>query len=339
MSKNIVGIRSIGLYFPPEIRDSKYISEASGIPEEVIREKFGITQVHKARKEDSVSAMAVKAARNALADLSPEEIDLVVYCGSEFKDYYLYNIASKIAHELGTTRAQCFELHSLCSAGVYSLKVLKSMMLGDDALDKALLISSSREGDLINYKDQENRFMFNFGDGAAAVLLEKGFEDNEILETAMIVDGSFAQDVCVPAVGSENFEKLKESPYEDFFLRVMDAQNMKERLDPITLKNFIEVIYQAVEKSGYTVGAIDFVAPLFMKKSISDYLLEELGLSEESTYHLDCYGHVQSADVFISVKKGVETGKIKPGDLVVLVAAGTGYSWAATVVKWGTTGV
>ncbi len=335
MSKNVVGIRRIGLYFPPEIRDSKFISDASGIPEEVIREKFGITQVHKAGDGDSVSAMAVKAAKEALGDIPAEEIDLIVYCGSEFKDYYLFNLASKVSYELGAHGAQCFEIHSLCSAGVYSLKVLKSMMLQDDSLKKALLISSSREGDLINYTDQSSRFMFNFGDGAAAILLEKGYTKNVILETDMIVDGSFAEDVCVPAVGSENFAGLQHAPMEDFYLRVMDTQNMKERLDPITLKHFLSVIKGAVEKSGYGVEDIKFLAPLFMKKSISDFILSELGMDEDRTFLLDSYGHVQSADVFISVKKGEEAGRIKDGDLVVLVAAGTGYSWAATALKWG----
>ena len=82
-TKHNVGIRSVGSYVPDGIRDSVYISEASGIPEPVIREKFGIKQVHKAGPEDTVSAMGVKASLRALGDISPDELDMVVYCGSE----------------------------------------------------------------------------------------------------------------------------------------------------------------------------------------------------------------------------------------------------------------
>ena len=169
--QDTVGIRAIGTYFPPDIRDSRWISQASDIPEEVLREKFGIKQIHKARPEQTVSEMGILAAKEALKGFDPKLLDLVVYCGSEYKDYYLFNCAAKIQHEIGALRASSFETHVLCSAGVYSMKVLKSMMLQDDDIRYALLVSSSKEGDLINYRDADSRFMFNFGDGAAAVLL------------------------------------------------------------------------------------------------------------------------------------------------------------------------
>ena len=190
-----VGIRSVGSYVPDGIRDSVYISEASGIPEPVIREKFGIKQVHKAGPEDTVSAMGVKASLRALEDISPDELDMVVYCGSEYKDFYMFNCAARIKEDIGAKNAVAFEIHSLCSAGVYSLKILKAMMLQDESLRKVLLVSSSKEGDLINYKDTDSRFMFNFGDGAAAVVLERDLGRNVILESSMIVDGQFSTDV------------------------------------------------------------------------------------------------------------------------------------------------
>lgn len=335
MKNENVGIKKIGTYFPQGIRDSQWIAEASGIPEEVIRLKFGIKKVHKADASESVVDMAVKACRSALEDKDPLEIDLVVYCGSEYKDYYLFNAAASIQHKIGAENAESFELHSLCSAGVYALKVVKAMMLQDPSIRNALLVSSSKEGDLINYRDNDSRFMFNFGDGAAAILLEKNLNENRILETKMISDGRFAEDVYVPAVGAKNFETLKEPNYEDFFLQVLDVHGMKERLDPITINNFFSVIEQVVVKSGYIKEDIAFIAPLFMKKSMSNLLLDHFALKPENTYLLEEYGHCQSADCFIAVKKAVEVGRIKKGDLVVLVSAGTGYTWAATVIKWG----
>ena len=106
-----VGIRSVGSYVPDGIRDSVYISEASGIPEPVIREKFGIKQVHKAGPEDTVSAMGVKASLRALEDISPDELDMVVYCGSEYKDFYMFNCAARIKEDIGAKNAVAFEIH------------------------------------------------------------------------------------------------------------------------------------------------------------------------------------------------------------------------------------
>jgi len=335
LTKETVGIRSIGSYVPQGIRDSHWISRASGIPEEVIREKFGIRQIHKAGPEESVSDMGIKAARRALGDFDPLKLDLVVYCGSEYKDYYLFNCAAKIQQAIGAVNASSFEVHSLCSAGVYSLKILKSMLLQDDSIRYALLVSSSKEGDLINYKDSESRFMFNFGDGAAAALLEKGIDRNIILESKMISDGRFADDVSVPGVGCKNFSNFMNMAAEDHYLRVMDVNNMKERLDPITLDNFVAVIDGAARKSGYDPRKINFIAPIFMKRSISNYILGQFGLGDENTFILEEYGHCQSADAFISIQEGEKCGRLRQGDLVVMVAAGTGYTWAATAVKWG----
>lgn len=330
-----VGIKSVGSYVPAPIRDSHYIAEASGIPEVVIREKFGIKQVHKAPPEESVSAMGVKAALKALGDMSPEELDMVVYCGSEYKDYYMFNCAAKIKEDLGAKNAVAFEIHSLCSAGVYSLKILKAMMLQDETLKKVLLVSSSKEGDLINYADSDSRFMFNFGDGAAAVVLERDLGRNAILESAMIVDGRFATDVYVPGIGCNNRHKIDTMSYEDRHLRVRDLKDMKVRLDPITLDNFCAVMDQAVERSGYKNEDVNFVAPICMKKSMLLGLLSHFGLGEEKSFLLEDYGHCQSADCFLSIEEGLRHGRLVDGDLVVAIAAGTGYSWAATCIKWG----
>ncbi len=330
-----IGIRSMGCYVPPGIRDSAWISAVAGIPEPVVREKFGIRRIHKAGPEETVSFMAAQAARQALGDFDPEKLDMVVYCGSEYKDYYLFNCAAKIQHDIGAKNAVAFEVHNLCSAGVWSLKILKSMMLQDPGLKHVLLVSASKEGDLINYKDSQSRFMFNFGDGAAAALLERGLDENIILESAMITDGQFATDVCVPGVGCVNMDSILAMPPENRYLKVMNIQSMKERLDPITLGNFNEVIARAAKKSGYDVKAIDFIAPIFMKRSILTRILSAFELTEENSFVLEEYGHCQSADCFISLMEGVKTNRLKPGDLAVMVAAGTGYTWAATAVRWG----
>lgn len=334
-TKHNVGIRSVGSYVPDGIRDSVYISEASGIPEPVIREKFGIKQVHKAGPEDTVSAMGVKASLRALEDISPDELDMVVYCGSEYKDFYMFNCAARIKEDIGAKNAVAFEIHSLCSAGVYSLKILKAMMLQDESLRKVLLVSSSKEGDLINYKDTDSRFMFNFGDGAAAVVLERDLGRNVILESSMIVDGQFSTDVYVPGIGCVNRDKIDVMSFEDRHLRVRDLQDMKTRLDPVTLDNFCKVMDQAVERSGYTNADVGFVAPICMKKSMLVGLLNHFNLTEEKSFLLEDYGHCQSADCFLSIEEGLRHGRLNDGDLVVTIAAGTGYSWASTAIKWG----
>lgn len=330
-----VGIKNIGIYVPKKIKDSRRIAELSGIPEDVIREKFGIQKVHEASEEETVSEMGVRAAKEALGNFDPKKLDLVVYCGSEYKDYYLFNCAADIQNKIGATNANAFEIHSLCSAGVYSLKVIKSMMLNDPDLNHVLLISSSKETQIIDYTNHNSRFMFNFGDGAAAILLEKGLNENIILETEMITVGSFADDVAVYGVGSKNFNKSHDIKSKNKFLDVKDISSMKERLDPISLDNFNKVIERSIEKSGYQTKDMNYLAPIFMKRSLLQGILSGFGLTEENSFVLEEYGHCQSSDAFISLVEGQKLGRLKDGDLAVLLGAGTGYTWVATAVKWG----
>ena len=330
-----IGIKNIGVYIPENLKDSNKIADLTGIPEYVIREKFGIKNVHEATEEETVTEMGVRAALKALNGFDPKKIDLVIYCGSEYKDYYLYNCAADIQKRIGAVNANAFEIHSLCSAGVYSLKIVKSLMLNDDDIDHVLLVSSSKETQIINYGNNDSRFMFNFGDGAAAVLIEKGLNKNIILETAMITDGSFAEDVAVYGVGCKNFNKSKDIRFEDRFLDVKDIGSMKERLDPISFGNFIKVIENSLIKSGYTKQDINYLAPIFMKRSLLQGVLNEFDLNEDNSFVLEEFGHCQSADAFISLLEGERLGRLKDGDLAVLLGAGTGYTWAATAVQWG----
>ncbi len=330
-----VGIKNIEIYVPEKIQDSRYIAEKSGIPLEVIEQKFGIKQRHKAGPDEHVADMAIAASRKILAHIDPKELDLVVYCGSEYKDYYLFNLAAKVQDAIGATNANAFEIHSLCSAGVLSLNILKSMMLTNPDIRNALLVSSSKETDLIDLTNPRSRFMFNFGDGAAAALLVKGYPKNTILATHMITDGRFAEDVACYGVGSRNYYTREVLHYPDRNLDVRDPQGMKEKLDSITLNNFVGVIAKAAEKSGYTAADIRFIAPIAMKRSILEEILGRFGLTEENSFFLEDYGHCQSADAYIAVHQAAKLGRIKDGDLAVMLGAGTGYTWAATAVLWG----
>ncbi|WP_206808554.1 3-oxoacyl-ACP synthase [Paradesulfitobacterium ferrireducens] len=351
ITKVPIGIRNIGVYYPDTIITSSEIAERSGIPEDVIRDKFGIESKRKAAPEDTVSEMCVKAARACIRDIiEPEEVDLLIYHGSEYRDYYVYNCSAQIQHKLGAVNAKSFELHNLCSSGPLALQLAKSLMLVHPEIKNALLVVGTRESDLIDYQNERARFMFNFADGAAACLLQRNYECNEVLETEMITDGSFATDVAVYAVGNVSYpqnlrieqdfgryetEKARGSKVSYYGLDVLDPVSMKDRLDAVSLTNFVKVIRGAAEKSGYSPGEIKFLAPIFMKSSILDYILKQFDMTPEQSFILKNFGHVQSADAYISLYEGLKLGRIQDGDLAIMLGAGTGYSWVATAVKWG----
>ncbi len=298
---------------------------------------MGLREKYVPGPEDHISFMGLQAARRALtrAELQPEDLDLVIYYGSEYKDYIVWSAAAWLQNALGAKNAWAFEVYALCAGTPIALHTAKALMLTDSRLKTVLLVTASREGDLINYQNERTRFMFNFGAGAAALVLKRDHPRNRVLESAFITDGSFSEDVAMPAGGTRRPPSPETVQQNLHKLDVPDPQGMKERLDPISLPNFLTVIREAVERSGYSLVDIRFLALTHMKRSFHRKILEELGLREEQSFYLENCGHVQAADQILALEQGLACGRVKEGDLVVLAGAGTGYTWAATALRWG----
>lgn len=317
-----IGIRGIGLYRPPAEETAAVIAARSGIPAAVLVEKFGLRRKSRAFGEH-VAEMGRKAALAALAaaGVAPAEVDLLIFHGSQYKDYQPWSAACRIQALIGARRAAAFEVGSLCAGAPVALKTALALMQADPALRRVLLVASTREGDLIDYGNTRSRFLYNIGDGGAAVLLERGLARNAVLGAAMRSDGGFSLDVIVPP-GAR-------------MLDVPNPQGMKERLDPLTLPNFLGVIDDALAAAGLTRADVGFLAATHMKRSMHQWLLETLGLTWEQTYYLEEWGHLQSADQYIALHEGARLGRLRPGTVALLVAAGLGYTWSAAVVRWG----
>ena len=209
------------------------------------------------------------------------------------------------------------------------------MMMADDDINTVLLAGGYRNVDFIDYKNPRTRFMYNLGAGGAAMVLEKDTNQNIILGSHMMTDGSFSEDVVVPVGGTKSpltAESLDKGLYQ---LDVLDPEGMKERLEQKSMDNFLKCIREALRKSGYSQEDIGYVAMLHMKRSAHHYVLKQLGVPPEKSIYLEDYGHIGQMDQIISLKLAEEQGMLKPGDIVVLVSAGIGYAWGANVIRWG----
>ena len=103
----------------------------------------------------------------------------------------------------------------------------------------------------------------------------------------------------------------------------------------VSMPNWYECIDKALEKSELTRGDIDYVAILHFKKSMHKAMLAELGIKEEASIYLSNYGHMGQVDQILSLKLALEQKKVKKGSVVLMIAAGIGYVWSASLIKWG----
>jgi 3-oxoacyl-[acyl-carrier-protein] synthase-3 len=325
-----VGLQAIASYLPERWMTAAEVAERSGIPENVIVEKFGVRGKHIAAPDEHVSDLSVKAAERLLAEtgFDPEGIDVVMYYGSMWRDYPVWQVTPHIAYRIGARNAFAVEYANVSHGTSIALRVARDLLRAEDELQTILVVAACRESYLLDYENERARFMFNFGDGAVAGLVVGDAERNEILGAHAITNGAYSLQVKVPGGGSRNPEGYR-------FLDVQDPAEMKGGLDQESLPNFVAAARGAVERSGARLEDVSFLCPLHTKRSMFVALLSELGMREDQAVYLDDTGHMSGVDPLLGLDRAVRDGRVKDGDLVLLLSAGTGYTWAASVVRWG----
>jgi 3-oxoacyl-[acyl-carrier-protein] synthase-3 len=344
MNETSVGIVSVGTFLPETVITAAEIAAESGLPEWVVREKLGITQKHVGGPNDHPNEMGIKAALDCLADsgIDPLEIDLVLCTTAGWREYLLWTSGVHLAHEIGATRAWAMDIHARCATTVGAMKMARSMMLADPEINTVLIAGGYRISDFINFQNQRTTFLFNIGSGGGAMLLRKNHPTNHILGSHLIMDGTMSKHVLVPASGTMQHPTNEAVEKGLFYFDLLEPEAMKNRLNAVSMDNWIACVDESLRKSGrkqdgtpFTRADIDFLNMVLIKPSGYREMLQRLGLTEEQSVYLGHVGHIGEQDAMFGIKEGIRTGRLQNGDLMVIVAAGIGYVWAAAAVQWG----
>lgn len=331
----VCGIVGIGTYIPNNYLTAKELSDISKIPENIIVEKFGIKKKIIPGDNDTTCKMAINAAMNAIqnAEINPIDIDLVLWVGDQQKDYPSWVASNKIAENIGAKNSVGIDISSMCGSMLSGIEIAMSMLIANKKYKTVLLVSGSRLCDLVNLELPETAFMMNFGAGGAAIIIQKDYNQNVILGSSFLSDSSLS-DQCVIEYGGTKNWPIKEEHLKKMHFTIKDSLKFKELMDA-TSSNFEIVIKEALLNSHININSIDYLAILHMKRSTHKSILEKFNLDESKTTYLEQYGHVGQNDQILSLELGLNSGKIKNGNIVVLVGAGLGFIWGATVIKWG----
>ena len=329
----MIALAATAAYLPERWLTAAEIGAASGIPEQVIVEKFGLRGKHIAAADEHVSDMAVSAAARLLEEreLDPADVDVVLYYGSMWTDYPVWQAAPWIAHRLGCANAYALEYANVSCGTPVALRLARNFLLAEPDLRNVLLVAACRESYLLDYANERSRFMFNFGDGAVAGLLTRD-APHELLGALAVTDGSFALQVKVPAGGSVEPASAETVASRRHFLDVADPAQMKNGLDEVSLPNFVAAARGALERSGARLEDVSYLCGIHMKRSMHEAILQALGV--ERAAYLDDTGHMSGVDPLLALDRAARAGELAEGDLVLLLAAGTGYTWAAAVLRW-----
>lgn len=334
-----IGIVGTGIYIPEKRITAAQISAATNNvwSESAIVEKLGIIEKPIPGVEDGTQEMAVRAALDCLKNtgVDPLEIDLILCIGEEWKEYPLTTSGIYIQYKIGAENAWAIDIQQRCGTTVAALKMAKDMMIADEMLKTVMIVGGYRNGDFIDYEDSAVSFMYNLSAGAGAMILKRNHPVNHILGTHIITDGSMARDAGVKYGGTEFPIDATNLSLAYKSLKVFDEKHMKDRLNEVSMPNWFQCIDRAFEKSGVDKSELGFLCCLHFKRSMFEYMLNELHLSSDQSIYLENYGHMGQIDQILILHLAQKEGKLKPGMIVSMIAAGIGYAWGANVIKWG----
>ncbi|HUW06122.1 MAG TPA: 3-oxoacyl-ACP synthase [Williamwhitmania sp.] len=335
----LVGIVGTGIYIPEKRMTAKQIAEATGgnWTEQAVIEKLGIRQIVVPGENDGTQEMGVKAAQDVLKNtgVDPKSIDLIICIGEEWKEYPLTTSGIYIQEQIGATNAWAIDVQQRCGTAVAAMKIAKDMMFSDDDINTAMIVGGYRNGDFIDFKEPSVSFMYNLSAGAGAIIMKKNYSQNLLLGTHIMTDGSLARAVGVEFGGTCNPITADNALVAYKSLKVFDEKQMKDRLNEVSMKNWMNCIDTAFQKSGIDRDKIGYLAGLHFKRSMYEHMVHQLGLTMEQTVYLEDYGHLGQIDQILSLHLGLQQKKISKGTIVSMIAAGIGYAWGANVIRWG----
>lgn len=344
MKKPVVGVLGTGIYIPEHRMTAKEISEATGgwWTEEAVIDKLGIVSKPMPGPgiTDGSQEMAVRAAKDALKNtgIDPLDIDVIIDITEEWKEYPLTTSALYVQGQIGAWNAWGIDVQNRCCTTVSAIKMAKDMLIADDDINIIMVVGGYRNVDYVDYTDKPMSMMYDLGAGAGAIILKKNHNKNLVLGSHIIGDGLLARTAGVK-IGGQACPVTPENAIESRkSLTLIDPVAMKNRLNEVSMDNWIKCIDESLRKSNFTredFSKDGFLAILHMKRSGHYALLNDLGLKEEQSIYLENYGHIGQIDQILSLHLAQESKQVKDGSIICMLAAGIGYVWAANIIRWG----
>ena len=321
-----------GSYLPEKVLTNDDLSKMVDTSDEWITTRTGIKERHIAADDQATSDLASEAARRAMtaAGVTPEEIDLIVVA-TVTPDMFFPSTACFVQRKIGATNAVCFDISAACSGFLYALQVARHF-LNAGSRTTALVIGAEKLSSLVNWEDRNTCVLF--GDGAGAVVIRAVDADTNapgrVLSTVMGSDGTLSDLLKVPGGGSALPITPENAASRPNTIHMEGRETFKH-----AVTRMCQASEQALEMAGLTKADIAMVIPHQANARIITAIADRLGLPEEKTFvNVDKYGNTSAATIPVALDEAHRQGRIKRGDIVLLVAFGGGFTWASSVLRW-----
>lgn len=330
-------IKGLGFYVPDNVVTNDDLSKLMDTSDAWIQERTGIKERrHVLKGTDTTTSMAVKASLKAIeaAQISKDEIDFIVFATLS-PDYYFPGCGVLVQKELGLPTVGALDIRNQCSGFIYALSVA-DQFIKTGMYKNVLVIGAETQSPALDMTTRGRNMAVLFGDGAgAAVLSRSDNPEHGILSTHLHSQGEHATELAMtsPGVGTKWVTEIlaENNPDDVSYYPSMNGQFVFKN----AVVRFAEVIQEGLKANALSRQDISMLIPHQANLRISQFVQHQFKLTDDQIFNnITKYGNTTAASVPIALTEAVQQGKVKEGDIVVLAAFGSGFTWASAILRW-----
>jgi 3-oxoacyl-[acyl-carrier-protein] synthase-3 len=331
-------ISGLGYYVPENIVTNDDLSKIIDTNDEWIQERTGIKERRHVIKGsgETTTTMGVRAAQIAVerSGVAKEDIDFIVFATIS-PDYYFPGPGVMLQKELGLKTIGALDIRNQCSGFVYALSIA-DQYIKTGMYKHILIVGSELQSIGLDMTTRGRSVSVIFGDGAGAAVISRSEDlSSGVLSTHLHSEGEHAKELSVlaPGMGGRWVTDIlaDNDPNDESYFPYMNGQFVFKN----AVVRFSEVIHEGLAANNLQVSDIDMLIPHQANLRISQFIQKKFGLSDNQVFNnIQKYGNTTAASIPIALTEAWELGKIKSGDVVVLAAFGSGFTWASAIIKW-----
>ncbi len=327
-------ITGTGHFVPPKVVTNFDLEKKMNTSDEWIRQRSGIVERRYVEPGVGSSDLAYEAALRAIeaAKIDKSEIDFII-AATLSPDHYFPGIGVIVQAKLGLSGIGALDVRNQCTGFIYALSVAEQY-IKTHTFNKILLVASEVQSSNMDYSDEGRDVAVLFGDGGGAVILEPNEKNNGrgILSTHLFSDGRYVSDLWMekpsskdnPTFAEEFFKKRK-------FFPKMNGRNVFKNAS----EKMPEAVRIALKHNGLSIEDVDHLIPHQANDRISLMVAKGLKIPVEKVIrNIDRFGNTTAASIPIAMDEALKGRIIKDGDIVVLTAFGSGYTWGSAIIRF-----
>jgi len=323
----------MGHYVPPKVVTNDDLAKLFDTSDEWIQQRTGIKERHYIDQNGTgPSDLAVPAVQMACknAGIEVSQIDAIIFATLS-PDYTFPGSGVLLGDKLGLSGVPALDVRNQCSGFLYGLQVADAW-IRCGMYKCVCLVGGEVHSTGIDFSDEGRDVTVLFGDGAACAILGPTEDDQAgVLDVEIHADGSGAKELWLEAPASAYIPRITHEMIDE--RRVWPSMNGRQVFRWATSK-MPEVSLSVLQRNGVTPAELDLVVPHQANKRINELVGQKLEIPPEKVVHnIQKYGNTTAASIPLALSEAIQEGRAKKGDLILMPAFGSGFTWGAALVR------